>query len=141
MLKRLKYVSRFQRDMTAVEIDDLASRAAQKNSELQITGVLMTAGKLFFQVLEGPAENVDALFQTIRGDARHTDVLLLSSEDRVPERIYPDWAMGKFSLDSTDDARLEPLRAILETIVAIRRQQELLIDVLERGIWSAMVQD
>ena len=140
MLKRIKYVSRFQRDLSKAEIEDLVAKAANKNAELDITGVLMTAGKMFFQVLEGPAESIDELFSTICADGRHTDVLLLSSEHRVPERIYPDWAMRKFSLENRDDTRLEPLRAILETVVAARYRQESLVGVLERGIWSVMVE-
>ena len=139
MLKRLKYVSRFAAEMTKAEIEELASKAAVKNAELEITGVLVTAGKLFFQILEGPAENVDALYETIRGDTRHTDVLLLSVEESVASRIYPDWSMRAFALDSTEEARLEPLRAVLETIVAARYQQETLVGVLQRGVWNAMV--
>jgi hypothetical protein len=139
MMRRLKYVSRFAKEMTEAEIDELVSKAAKRNAELQITGALMSTGKLFFQVLEGPSENVELLFRSIQRDARHTDVLLLSQDEGVPERIFPDWSMKRFSLERAEEARLEPLRAILETIVELRDRQEMLIRVLERGVWSSMV--
>jgi hypothetical protein len=36
------------------ELEELEMRAAKKNKGLDITGVLITSGGLFYQVLEGP---------------------------------------------------------------------------------------
>ena len=55
MLKRLKYVSQFARALSPAQIDALTRRSAENNKKVEVTGVLMTTGGLFFQVIEGPA--------------------------------------------------------------------------------------
>ena len=102
---------------------------------LEITGILVTSGDLFFQIIEGPPSQVDALYGAICRDGRHTDILLLSVEEDAKSRIFPDWTMKKFSLANKDDVRLEPLRAILEAVVESRRRIDSLTGVLERGVW------
>ncbi len=137
-MKRIKYVSRFARPLTAGEITHLAEAAARKNSALGITGILLTSGGLFFQILEGPAEHVDALFRDILIDERHTQVYLLSAEDGVKSRLFPDWSMKKIDMDQDDSARLEPLKAVLETLHAQRQILETLSRTLERAVWTEM---
>ena len=140
-MKRLKYVSRFAKEMTRGGIDELVAQASTRNRSLQITGVLVTTGEMFFQILEGPEESVDEVYRAIVADERHTDVLLLNAEEDVPDRIFPDWSMRKVSLDGADAARLEPLRAILETVIETRGRLERLTSVLERSVWAAVVDD
>jgi hypothetical protein len=53
-MKRIKYVSRFAVPFREAELEELGMRAAKKNKGLDITGVLITSGGLFYQVLEGP---------------------------------------------------------------------------------------
>ena len=104
-----------------------------------ITGVLMTSGGLFFQVFEGPKESVDALWEKLENDPRHSDVLLISAEEDVRDRLFPDWAMETVSLDESRTDRLEPLHSILEAVVASRRSIDRLTSVLERAIWAELV--
>lgn len=139
MLKRIKYVSRFAKLLGPAEVSRLAEQAAAKNQELGITGVLMTAGGLFFQILEGPKEPVEALYGSIVRDSRHTDVLLLGSEEDVAGRLFPDWSMKKIDLDERADARLDPLKSILEALVAQQQVMARLTQCLERAVWTEMV--
>ena len=142
-MKRVKYISQFAKPMSREDINAIATQAALNNTSLDVTGVLMTSGGLFFQVLEGPEDVVDALYERIGRDPRHTDMLLLKSEVNVSRRIFPNWAMRFVVLETDDFSRLEPLRIILETISEMQARQSILSTALERGLWmelSAQIQ-
>jgi hypothetical protein len=138
MMKRLKYVSRFAKPLSREEIEALVVQAARKNKKYDITGILMTSGGMFFQIIEGPAESIDKLYSEIVADKRHTDVLLLGVEDRVKGRLFPDWSMKKVDLDLQSDIRAEPLKAILQAIVQQREIVERLTGALERAVWHEL---
>lgn len=138
MLKRIKYVSRFARSLEVGDVEKLAAKAAKKNEQLGLTGMLVTTGRLFLQVLEGPSEQVNRMYELILQDKRHTDVLLLSAQDNVPERLFPDWHMPIINLEKKDDLRLEPLRAMLEAIVEQRELADRLTSTLERAMWREL---
>jgi hypothetical protein len=138
MIKQIKYISRFARPMTAADIEALAEAAARKNAELGVTGVLLAAGGVFFQILEGPKEAVDRLFETIVADRRHEQVLLLGSREGVESRVFDNWAMGKVDLDASADQRLESLKALLSAVFEQRRLMDGLVGALERGAWHEL---
>lgn len=134
-MKRIKYISRFNRDLSQKEIDDLIVHAGRNNEKLNITGILMTSGRLFFQVIEGPTEFIDELWERIREDDRHTDVLLLCAEENITKRIFPDWSLKRIALDTGSEARLEPIRTMVETIMVLRERIESMVHTVERAIW------
>ncbi len=129
MLKRITYVSRYAKPFTETELEELAETAARNNRERDITGVLMTSGGVFFQTLEGPPEAVDAVYQAIVEDERHTDLVLLGVEDNATGRHYPSWSMKTINLDAASHVRLLPLKVMMETVY----QQQQLVDKL---LWT-----
>lgn len=133
-MKRLKYISRFSRDMTREEISEMVARAAKKNSKLGITGFLMSSGRVFYQVIEGPEGNIDDLFRQIVSDDRHRDVLLLDEETGVSKRFFPDWSMKKFDLDDDSVSRLSTARENLMMILEMRREIDRLTLAMERTV-------
>jgi len=135
MLKRIKYISRFASGLDATEVDTIGREATRKNEAVGITGILLTGGGFFFQILEGPAEAVDAVYEAITTDARHQDVLLLATQDGVRDRLFPDWAMKRVNLDDDATAHMETLRAILPVAFEQRRLLDELVGALERGVW------
>jgi hypothetical protein len=134
---RLKYVSRMAQGLSEEEINQLSEDAARNNATLDITGVLFTSGGLFVQVLEGPEEDVEELYETIASDPRHRDVLLLDMERNVEERLFPGWSMRRLFVDQEARDRLEPLRAML---VSIGKQQEI-IDMLKHVLEKALLRE
>ncbi len=132
-LLRIKYVSRFSRDLSTEAIDALVAHAREKNARLGITGILVSTGGLFYQIIEGPNAEVSSLFETINGDARHTDVLALD-RTATTSRIFPDWSMRQLTLGPSVQDRLEPLRELLPTILELRMRSDRLTNTLERGI-------
>lgn len=136
-LKRLKYISEFAEFMPSDEIDRLVTEAEENNKKLDITGILIASGQMFFQVIEGPGHHVDMLYEAICKDTRHRNVHLLKSEWGVVDRMFPNWSMKQINLDSGSSARMEPLKAILEIIIENQQQISTLSQVLERAIWEA----
>lgn len=129
MLKRITYVSRFAKPFSESELAELGELSARNNKELGVTGVLMTSGGIFFQILEGPAEAVDRVYAAIASDSRHTDLVVLELEQEIATRNYPDWSMKTIDLDAASHVRLLPLKVMMETVF----EQQLLIDKM---LWA-----
>jgi adenylate cyclase len=140
MLKRLKYISRFAKPLSSADVDEIARVAAENNSGKDITGVLMASGGIFFQVIEGPAGAIDELWSSLIKDPRHSDILLLKSEEGDFQRLFPEWRMKKIDLDRNADIRNEPLKAILQTVLRQSIMIQELTSVLERASWAEMVE-
>jgi hypothetical protein len=129
MLKRITYVSRFAKPFSESELAELGEVSASNNKELGVTGVLMTSGGVFFQILEGPAEAVDQVYSVIADDPRHTHLVVLELEHDIDTRNYPDWSMKLLDLDAAAHIRLLPLKVMMETVF----EQQLLIDKM---LWA-----
>ena len=88
----------------ADNVTEILAKSRTNNVRDQITGALLFNAGCFAQVLEGPLDTVEAAFERIQQDARHSDVSLLALEP-VPVRSFPNWAMGFVGLSADDEAR------------------------------------
>lgn len=70
----------------------ILSTARRNNPREGITGALICRHDLYLQLIEGPADAINALYAMIAADDRHCNVELLLTED-MGERMFPDWAM------------------------------------------------
>jgi hypothetical protein len=138
MMKRIKYASRYSKPLDEQQLEDLGQQAAAKNAGLEVTGVLMASGGLFYQVIEGPAEAVDGIFAAIAGDERHTDVLVLDVEDGVTSRLFPDWSMKTVDLDAASHLRLMPLKFMMQAVYEQRQLVDKMIWAIERTLKHAL---
>lgn len=134
MLKRIKYVSRFRRGLTHADLQRIGEQSGRNNEREGITGLLMTEGGVFLQIVEGPPDAVDRLYERILADDRHRDVVLIASEEGA-ERLFPGWTMRVIDLKS-GDPRTEPLRALFDAVVATRGLLDSLTRNLERAVWT-----
>jgi hypothetical protein len=75
------------------DLDAILTTAIRNNSKLDITGALVFDDLWFVQVLEGPPQSVDAIFDRIFKDIRHANIKLIQKKE-VKERLFADWAMG-----------------------------------------------
>lgn len=139
MLKRINYISSFVKDMTDKELEDLADQAAKKNAANDITGVLMAKGGVFFQIIEGPEENIDRLFSDILKDPRHEKIITLGVQFGDLKRLFPNWHMKEINLDTTTSERLEPVRAIIDAVHAQSTIIENLTEALAASAWSELL--
>jgi len=138
MTKRITYVSHFSKPMNERELISLGETAAEKNQRLDITGFLMVSGGLFYQVLEGPEENVDELYAAIAADDRHTDLLLLRVEEDVAGRLFPDWSMKTINLDAASHVRLLPVKALVKAVYEQKGLIDNMIWAIERTVHHEM---
>src|SRR4051812_6886241 len=75
------------------EIQKILSSARRNNALVGITGALLFNEGLFAQVLEGPLDSVERIFEQIQRDPRHSDVTVLQSEP-AEHRDFPEWSMA-----------------------------------------------
>ncbi|MEJ2681203.1 MAG: BLUF domain-containing protein [Gammaproteobacteria bacterium] len=87
------YASGVAKEFSTLEIEELLSKAREKNARLGVTGILLFEGGSFFQVLEGDAETIKKLYKTIRSDSRHQRITKLIFEP-IKTREFADWSMG-----------------------------------------------
>ncbi len=137
MFKRIKYVSRFEKPMSADAIEQIGELSRKNNESLGLTGLLMSSGGIFYQVLEGPAEAVDDVYRRIVADGRHTDLVLISSVENV-ERLFPDWSMETINLDADSHVRLFPLKALIKAVFEQSRLMENMMWAIERTVQHEM---
>jgi hypothetical protein len=135
MLTRLRYISKFAHAISSAELEELVESSASKNKERDITGVLMATGELFFQIIEGPSEEVDQLWSEIIHDERHKDILLLDMEKGELTRMFPDWSMAKVDLSNEAVNRLATLRSIMRAVHAQLHVTQSLRTALEQAMW------
>jgi hypothetical protein len=69
------------------------AKARERNTAIEVSGVLLYQGGTFLQVLEGETDRVGAIYERIGRDTRHRDVLLLHRRV-VAERNFGDWEHG-----------------------------------------------
>jgi len=139
MLKRIHYISSFVKDLSVDEIKDLSSQAAKNNAEKDITGVLMAKGGVFFQIIEGPEENIDKLFTNILKDIRHEKIITLGIQIGDLKRLFPNWHMKEINLDTTTSERLQPVKAIIDAVHAQAAIIENLTEALAASAWAELL--
>lgn len=105
-LVRLIYVSRMTEACDTAALQDILVAARGKNKLMQVTGVLCYDPAFFLQCLEGPRENINALYTTIARDPRHTDVTLLEYAD-AKGREFGDWSMAFLNAADIDKRTLK----------------------------------
>ena len=120
-MKRLSYVSRCARTLSAADIDAIAMVSQRNNQRDGVTGILVVTGGVFIQTLEGDDQAVDATYRRILADDRHLDVICLQSEAGITRRIFADWSLDVIDLDRRQELVLQPLRVLLQTLTASYR--------------------
>jgi hypothetical protein len=83
------------------EIEALLTHSRNSNSRRGITGILLHVDCTFFQVLEGPREEVDELYAKILVDGRHTRITRIIYEP-IARRFFGEFAMNFATLSARD---------------------------------------
>ncbi len=87
--------------MTRDEMDNMLFQIREKNKRLAITGLLLLIQGKFVQYIEGPEEEIDRVYEKIKIDPRHNELLLLDDGD-INERQFKDWSMAFKRIDDKD---------------------------------------
>ncbi|MEK8047244.1 MAG: blue light sensor protein [Burkholderiales bacterium PBB6] len=105
MLVRLMYASRAANAVQHDELLTILKQSKQTNPAAGVTGVLCYSDGIYIQVLEGGRAAVNALYNKIVSDTRHTDATLLSYEE-IAERRFAGWSMGQVNMTRLNPAML-----------------------------------
>ena len=92
-LIHLIYSSAATHSFSQDDLMKLLAKARRNNVRLSLTGMLLYTDGSFFQVLEGEPDTVDALFESIKRDDRHTNVTRIIREP-IAKRSFGNWTMG-----------------------------------------------
>jgi hypothetical protein len=106
----LLYHSRATTWPTEADLQHLLVHAREWNAKAGITGLLLYRDGRYVQLLEGPENEVRALYARICRDPRHTQVVTVS-QGLAPARRFPDWRMARGNVAHPAVARL--LEAVL----------------------------
>ncbi len=140
-LYRLVYYSRNRvtggPEALANAITSILAASQVNNARMNVTGALMFNTGCFAQVLEGPRDAVENIFERIQQDERHGDVSLLAF-DPAPARAFERWSMGFVGASVVDAARygalaqdsgFDPTRmtgeALFETLHRLALEEEI----------------
>ncbi|MEQ8246500.1 MAG: BLUF domain-containing protein [Alphaproteobacteria bacterium] len=93
MVFRLVYSSKAVARIDDRELQRILSKARTNNPQHDLTGLLLFYEGEFLQVLEGPKDEVEALFKRISNDPRHVTVKRLDARE-VHSRLFGDWSMA-----------------------------------------------
>jgi hypothetical protein len=114
-LYRLVYLSRngLGGDAASVrnDIEQILAAARRNNARNGVTGALMFNAGRFAQVLEGAHDSIQATFERIQCDPRHSQVAVLAFEPAA-QRSFGSWSMAyvgekQSALDEFEDIRLD----------------------------------
>ncbi|WP_299315237.1 BLUF domain-containing protein [uncultured Aquimarina sp.] len=104
MLHTISYVST-SKELSDFQINELLYTTKLKNEDLGITGILMYSDYNFFQIIEGEKKVIQYLYQKIKRDIRHFNLIkILDRSINIPsftsfqstytiinrEKDYPD---------------------------------------------------
>ena len=84
------------------DLSHILSYAREFNSKHKISGALYYANNCYFQCLEGEQGIIDALFDRIKKDARHTNIVHLSHCE-ITQIRFKKWSMKYVQKNSKVD--------------------------------------
>lgn len=86
------YVSVADPLLSQGDIDAILATARCNNARDALTGALIYNGHNFMQLLEGPADRLDACLAAIRTDARHSGMIEIRRR-AIEKRDFAEWSM------------------------------------------------
>lgn len=104
-LSYLIYVSLASRPLSQTDLEDILSASHRYNDDKLISGILLHVEGRFFQVLEGPKEEVEELFKVISRDERHKNATIVA-QGPLDKRVFMGWDMRFNSISEAEFAKL-----------------------------------
>ena len=114
---QLAYISTAKGGVDQPLLDAILSVSRLNNARQDVTGLLVSGGRRFLQVLEGPDQAVLATYARIQNDPRHRGFVLLGC-DPVAERAFGQWSMAHRNggIQVADDSLQQAVEALTAKI-------------------------
>ena len=90
-IKHVIYISR-PTYFDHIVLEDILNKSRSNNPQNGITGNLIFHSDLFLQILEGPPDAINELYNKILSDSRHTEIIKLR-DSTFHTRLFASWAM------------------------------------------------
>lgn len=91
-------------------IDAIVAVSRPRNAALDVTGALIFSGDSFAQIVEGPAEAIAELRDTISRDERHRELLTVADGDKS-SRDFANWSLAYSGTALFVEREIERIRA------------------------------
>ncbi|GAA0854399.1 BLUF domain-containing protein [Aliiglaciecola litoralis] len=101
-LQQLAYISSATSEPTSADLQAILDVATDKNQQHKITGFLMYAERIFYQIIEGPKTEIDTLYSNLLRDTRHSKVTRILYNP-ISSRRFADWSMAFMRFDKIND--------------------------------------
>lgn len=93
MIRQVVYVSTARAGAGDAELHGIVDKARAANGRNGLTGILAAGNGVYLQIVEGPADAVEALLTRLRADSRHENLRILQDVE-VAARNFPGRLMG-----------------------------------------------
>ena len=93
MIRQVVYVSTARAGAGDAELHGIVDKARAANGRNGLTGILAAGNGVYLQIVEGPADAVEALLTRLRADQRHENLRILQDVE-VAARNFPGRLMG-----------------------------------------------
>lgn len=100
------YMSRAVHPLSDQELQTLLDQCRRDNAARNVTGVLFYSHGNIAQLIEGEEEELNALFDIISRDGRHSNVVKLVDKP-ISTRSFEDWAMAFHPIEPSGFAALQ----------------------------------
>ena len=111
MLTQLVYASSAARNLCPSDLDEIARERRARHAAAGVTGALVYHGGSVMEVLEGPPESVEAVFERARADPWHSGMMVLY-RGSVESPTYHDWTLGVVRPEGVPAAEVRSLDAV-----------------------------
>jgi hypothetical protein len=92
-MHQLVYISTARSEIRPDLLREILAVSRRNNASVGVTGLLVSGGNRFLQVLEGPVSAVCDTYERIQQDERHFATVVLTSRS-VSARAFGDWSMA-----------------------------------------------
>lgn len=101
-MRQIVYNSRAKPDLGQDDVFQIVQTSARNNGDTGLSGFLVYLNGAFFQVLEGPEDQLQVTLSRIQEDDRHTDLTIILDR-RIEEPQFSRWRMRRVSVRSASD--------------------------------------
>jgi hypothetical protein len=139
-LLHIIYCSAASVSFDEAQIPAILAQSRTNNGIRNVTGMLLYIQRSFFQVLEGDAATVNAVYANIQLDPRHYRVTQIIAEPIV-RRSFGEWTMGFSTLGSLQAGELLGENDFFASASCLQRMNEgrakKLLSAFQDGRWHS----
>jgi hypothetical protein len=95
---KIIYASRATHPISDGELEEILAASRRNNTKAGLSGLLVYCAESFLQILEGDLDALNATYERIGADNRHTDLRRLAFAP-IESRKFGEWTMGFEHLD------------------------------------------